>query len=152
MNLLAYINLIKEFAAADPALKHHEKRNPAVFSVSYEDAVPLLSSITDRMILLVPPYSKNIRHNAAMGSVWLKDGLAMALQYVQPDDQETKLQVFTESEQVLDRLYAFLTKNRNSNKLYGFDPNAWNSDSIGPVGENHYGYFAEFSLKDGISF
>ncbi|MGJ1424560.1 hypothetical protein ACR79B_11250 [Sphingobacterium spiritivorum] len=150
MNLIQYLNVIEQFASTDPDLHHDPVNNPAVFLTSPEDATIILEGITDRMVLLLPPYSKTVRNNNAMGNVWLKDGLILALQYAPQGDQEAKNIILSKSEEVLDRLYTFLFNNRNSPLLYGFDPTVWQSDSIGPVGANHYGYFAEFTIKDGV--
>ena len=149
MRLIDYINVIKIFASEDPDLQHSEENN-AVLTVSYEEAVSLLKEIPDRMVLLLPPYGKHVYHNAGQGNVWIKEGLVMAVQYVEGYDMTTRVEVQTKAEGVLDRLYSFFYNQRGTELLYGFDPTSWESDTIGPVGANHYGYFAEFLIKDGV--
>lgn len=154
MTLLEYNDLIKFFAAQDPDLKHTEEQE-AVFCCGVDEVAALLRDIADRMVLILPPYAKNPMDNAAMGNIWFKQGLVIALEFVPVADKERKLEVLNKAEQVLDRLYKFLNDYRRKPMMPGisplaFDPKTWESDSIGPVAENHFGYFAEFVLKDGI--
>lgn len=150
MNLSEYIQFFKDFAKTDPDLLHDDGVSEAVFCLEYSEAVTLLRNITDRMVLLIPPYGKHIRHNNAMGNVWLKEGVIFAVGYAPIDDLQARIDIQNKAEQILDRLYRYMFHKRNSGDLYGFDPTDWESDSIGPVGENHYGYFAEFAIKDGV--
>lgn len=150
MTLERYIEIIKEFAANDPDLLHVEGKRDAVFSVDYDDAVSILAEIPNRMVLLLPPYDKHVYHNNAMGNVWIKNGLVLALQSVDTHDHKARVKIQSKAEQVLDRLYTFLFNKRNTEDLYGFDPASWNSESIGPVGTSHYGYYAELAIKDGV--
>lgn len=150
MTLERYIELIREFAAADPDLLHVEGKRDAVFSVDYDEAVNILADIPNRMVLLLPPYDKHVYHNNAMGNVWIKNGLVMAVQNVETGDHKGRVKIQSKAEQVLDRLYNFLFHKRNTNELYGFDPTSWEADGIGPVGTSHYGYSAELAIKDGV--
>lgn len=152
MTLQEYIDLIKDFAKQDPDLLHIDDVNEAVFAYSYEEAVSLLSDIGYRMVLLVPPYEKHVKSNQAMGNIWVKSGLVVAIQYVEPEDFKERLIVQSKAEAVLDRLYAFLFNARGQDSLYGFDTASWESDTIGPIGNGHYGYFAEFSIKDDVRY
>ncbi|MGA6117139.1 hypothetical protein [Sphingobacterium anhuiense] len=155
MTLLEYNDLIKLFAAQDPDLMHTEEQE-AVHCCSADEAAALLRGISDRMVLLLPPYAKNPRDNSAMGNMWFKQGLVIAVEFVPVGDKVRKLQVLNKAEQVLDRLYKFLNHSRRGDPLipgvapFAFDPKTWESDGIGPISENHFGYFAEFVLRDGI--
>lgn len=154
MTLLEYNELIKIFAAQDPDLMHTEEQ-PAVFCCGADEVTAVLRDIADRMVLLLPPYAKIPRDNAAMGNMWFKQGLVIALEFVPVDDSAKKLEVLDKAEQVLDRLYKFLNDYRRQPLVPGisplaFDPKIWESDSIGPIAENHFGYSAEFVLRDGI--
>lgn len=150
MNLSEYIQFFKDFAKTDPDLLHDDGASEAVFCLEYSEAVTLLRNITNRMVLLIPPYGKHVRHNNAMGNVWIKEGVIFAVGYAPIDDLQARIEIQGKAEQILDRLYRYMFHKRNSGNLYGFDPTDWESDSIGPVGENHYGYFAEFAIKDGV--
>lgn len=150
MNLSEYIQFFKDFAKTDPDLLHVDGANEAVFSLEYSEAVTLLSNITDRMVLLVPPYGKHVRHNNAIGNIWLKEGVIFAVGYATVYDHQGRIHIQNKAEEILDRLYRHMFHKRNTGELYGFDPTDWESDSIGPIGENHYGYFAEFAIKDGV--
>lgn len=150
MNLSEYIQFFKDFAKTDPDLLHVDGANEAVFSLEYSEAVTLLSNITDRMVLLIPPYGKHVRHNNALGNIWLKEGVIFAVGYAPVYDHQGRIHIQNKAEEILDRLYRHMFQKRNTGELYGFDPTDWESDSIGPVGENHYGYFAEFAIKDGV--
>lgn len=152
MTLEAYIELIKTFARADEDLLHVDDQREAVLSIDYSEATEVLSEISDRMVLLLPPYEKHVYHNNAMGNIWIKKGLVMAVQFVDQHDHKGRVAVQSKAELVLDRLYAFLFNNRNSELLYGFDPTSWESDFFGPVGSSHYGGYAEFALKDGVVY
>lgn len=152
MTLEQYIELIKDFARQDPDLLHVDKVSEAVFAVSYEEAVSVLAEISNRMVLMIPPYDKHVHHNQAMGNIWVKNGLVIALQHVEAEDYPERIKIQSKAEQVLDRLYAYLYAKRNTPELYGFDPTSWEADGIGPVGSSHYGYYAELSIKDGVMF
>lgn len=150
MTLNDYIELITEFARQDPDLLHVDGVREAVFPYSYEEVVTELSDIGDRMVLIVPAYDKHIHDNGAMGNIWVKNALAIAVQYVEPSDVKSRIAIQSKAESVLDRLYKYLFEKRNTELLYGFDTRSWSSEGIGPIGGSHYGYYAEFSIKDGV--
>lgn len=152
MTLELYIKLIKDFAKQDPDLLHLDNVRDAVFSCSYEDAVSILSNIGDRMVLLIPPYSKHLRANQALGSVWIKECLVVAVQYVESEDHKGRTKIESKAERLLDRLYAYLYERLNNEPAYGLESSTWESDTIGPVGTNHYGYYAEFNIKDEVRY
>jgi len=152
MTLQEYIDLIKDFAREDPDLLHIDNSREAVYACNYEEAVSLLSDISNRMVLLLPPYEKRVLSNQAMGNIWIKGGLAVAVQYVEAEDYKGRLAIQSKAEAVLDRLYAYLFNTRGKEMLYGFDTASWESDTIGPIGTGHYGYYAEFNIKDGVKY
>lgn len=154
MTLTEYIDLIRTFAISDPDLLH-TKDAPALFQCSADEASAILKDIGSRMVLLVPPYAKVPRKNSANGNIWVKEGLVVCVQHVALDDISRKTEIIDKAEKVLDRLYAYLYRLRSVPPVSGkqpfmFDPQAWQGDSIGPIGENHFGYYAEFGIRDSI--
>src|SRR5690606_41586484 len=143
MRLIDYINVIKIFASEDPDLQHSEENN-AVLTVSYEEAVSLLKEIPDRMVLLLPPYGKHVYHNAGQGNVWIKEGLVMAVQYVEGDDMTKRVELQNKAEGVQDRLYRFINNQQCTELLNGSEPISWECNTIGPVETKDYYYFVEY--------
>lgn len=154
MTLTRYMELITAFAIADPDLLHTEE-TPAIFDCSADEAAAILQDISERMVLLVPPYAKSPKKNNANGNIWLKEGLVVCVQYVPLDNIRRKTEVIDKAESVLDRLYLYFNRLRYAPPVPGqepfmFDPQIWNGDSIGPIGENHFGYYAELGIRDSI--
>ncbi|HAU52247.1 MAG TPA: hypothetical protein DCW66_03530 [Sphingobacterium sp.] len=154
MTLTRYMELITAFAIADRDLLHTEEA-PAIFDCSADEAAAILQDIGDRMVLLVPPYAKSPKKNNANGNIWLKEGLVVCVQYVPLDNMRMKTEIIDKAESVLDRLYLYFYRLRSVPSVPGqepfmFDPQIWNGDSIGPIGENHYGYYAELGIRDSI--
>ncbi|MFD2961383.1 MULTISPECIES: hypothetical protein [Olivibacter] len=151
MKLKDYTDIITEFGAQDPVL-NHSQGDESVFYRTPEKAQSMLADFgVGKYICFIAPYEKNGGVNKGEGGVWKKQGMILFLSQVEMDNPESELEVLDQCEQLSDRLFSYLYRQRGvDERVFGIDLSHWSCDYIGPVGQNHYGYVSYFELKDPI--